>query len=86
MITNASGEIAITYYQPTGKYIRLGNGHEYVFRTTRDVCLAWIRPEDVEAILQVVRECCGGSKHKICRYSSQQEVNIWTGIGDFHPQ
>ena len=87
MIKNGSGEVAVTYFQPTGKYVKLGNGSEYVFRTIRNVCLSWVKETDVDSILNIRHQCCPGSSPKpVFRLSSQQEVNLWTGVGDFHPQ
>jgi len=85
MITDANGDVALRYYQTTGKYVRLGNGHEYVFMTKRNVCLGWVKPEDVDKILAITKTCCGGNKSKVFSYATQQQVNLWTGTGDFYP-
>lgn len=84
MIKNSSGDVAMTYYQNTGYHAQLGNGHEYLFVTHRNVCMAWVKEEDVQKMLAVVKTCCGGNTRPIFRLSSQQEVNLWTGSGDFY--
>lgn len=84
MIKNDNGEVAVTYYQNTGKYVK-ANGHEYVFTTIRNVCMSWVKPEDVDSLLAIKNQCCpGGSPKSTFRLSSQQEVNLWTGQGDVH--
>jgi hypothetical protein len=85
MITDSNGNVALRYYQPTGKYVMLSNKHEYVFRTVRNVCLAWVQPSDVDQMLATTHECCGGSRKNIFFVATQQQVNIWTGEGDFRP-
>lgn len=82
MIHNDEGDVAITYYQSTGKYVRMGDGTEYVFTTKNNVCLSWVSPEHVDKILSTTKKCCGGkSTNNVFRLSSQQEVNLWSGVG-----
>jgi hypothetical protein len=87
MITNAAGDVAMVYNKPTGTHVKLGNGHEYQFVTrSAGVCMAWIQPGDVEAMLRIVHQCCSGSNPKNnFRPANQQQVNLWTGIGDGRP-
>jgi hypothetical protein len=87
MITNAVGEVAMVYNKPTGKRVVLGNGHVYQFVTrTAGICMAWIKPEDVDAMLQIRTQCCPGSDPRNnFKFANQQQVNLWTGIGDGRP-
>jgi hypothetical protein len=81
MIKNENGDVAMTYFQSSGKYLRMGDGMEYVFVTRRNICFSWVNPKHVDQILNKSRKCCGGSKKRVFRLSSQQEVNLWTGVG-----
>ena len=82
MITNENGDVAITYFQSSGKYLRMGDGTEYVFSKIRNVCMSWVDPKHVDRVLATTRKkCCGGNKKRVFRLSSQQEVNLWTGVG-----
>jgi hypothetical protein len=45
-----------------------------------------VLPEDVDTVLAITHKCCPGSGPKhIFRLASQQEVNLWTGVGSVHP-
>jgi hypothetical protein len=85
MVTNEAGDVAIRYYQTTGRYVQLPNHHEYVFVSKRNICLAWVKPEDVDKVLEITKTCCGGNRNKVFFPATQQQVNIWTGQGDFSP-
>jgi len=86
-ITNETGQVAIRYYSPSPKYIRLSNGHEYVFSGGKYVSASWVNEEDVSSVLSLTRSCncSGGSKKPMFREATQQEVNLWLGVGDAHP-
>lgn len=78
MITNENGEVALRAYQVVRKYVAV-NGHEYVFVPQHNISLAWIQLEDVNSVLSIKRECCGGSKNPYFRYANQHDIDIWTG-------
>ncbi len=81
MIKNETGDVAMTYFQNTGKHMRMGDGTEYAFMTKRNVCFSWVNPKHVDQILAKTRKCCGNQSKRVFRLSSQQEVNLWTGVG-----
>jgi len=81
MITNEAGDVAMTYFQNTGKHMRIGDGTEYMFAVNRNVCMSWVDPNHVDRILATTRKCCGNQSKRVFRLSSQQEVNLLTGVG-----
>ncbi len=83
MIKNENGDVAVTYFQEINKQVRVGDGTRYAWSVKRNVSLAWVNPEHVDHILSKTRNCCGGGGRKkgVFRLSSQQEVNLWTGVG-----
>ena len=82
MIKNENGDVAITYFQEIHKHVQMGDGTRYRWSVKRNVSLAWVNSKHVDQILAKTRSCCGGHRKKgIFRISSQQEVNLWTGVG-----
>lgn len=56
----------------------LPSGNDTVFSTRRNVCLAWVAPEDVAVLLAMTATCCGGGRPKPkYRYATDQEVIRW---------
>lgn len=60
-IINQDGNVAIGYYQPVFKIVKLRSGKEYNF-TNNYVSLAWVKPEDVDEVLKIPYGCCGAQK------------------------
>jgi hypothetical protein len=79
MITNDNGEIAVRYSQSTQKYVSVG-GIGYVFVVKYNISMAWIRPEHVNTVLRMTKECCGGRKHKMFTATDQTHVDRWLGL------
>lgn len=77
MVTNADGWVGIKYLQSVQQYITV-NGREYVLTTRNNVTMSWVHPDDVDAILSIVKECCGGQKHKKFTLSNELDVQRWT--------
>ncbi|RMD57938.1 hypothetical protein D6833_13415 [Candidatus Parcubacteria bacterium] len=69
------------YFQPHRKYIRLGNGHEYVFTVRANISLTWVEPEDVQRILNIRRACCGGKRNQQFFLANESDVRRWTNNG-----
>lgn len=80
MITNDQGWVALTYYQPMPKQIEVGNT-TYLFDVKAAISMAWIRPEHVDTVLEIRKQCCGGSKQRVFRYANEDAVRIWTNGG-----
>ena len=76
---NEAGEVALCYYQTLNPLIELGNGHAYKFITKANICLAWVKEEDAQGILDRKGGCCGG-KRSIFRVASEADVRRWSGV------
>ena len=82
MVTNEDGYVAVRYYQPTNKYVGIGDPlqREYLFEArAAGVSLAWINPVDVDKILSMKKQCCGGNSNPIFHLANERDVQIWTG-------
>ncbi len=82
-ITNDAGEIAIAYHQPAQAYVdasQMPTGRGYVFSVQRAVSLAWVHPDDVQAILDIRKTCqgCGGRRKQRFAYATDGQVSVWT--------
>lgn len=84
MITNDAGQVAIAYYQPSQAFVggnRVPSGKDYVFVTRyKGVCMSWVDPGDVEAILSMRGGCCG-SRKQLFNYATDGQVALWTTGG-----
>lgn len=78
---NANGEIAIAYYQPVQKLIRMGDGTQYVFMTHANICLAWVQEKHTGQLLAQKKKCCGGGGGPMFRYANESDVRRWTNRG-----
>ena len=79
-IVNDNGEIAISYYTTIQRVVRMPDKTEYVFVPKRHVCMAWIKPQHIDYILQQTKACCGGKNSvPAYRYTSISNVRIWSG-------
>lgn len=82
--TNEQGQVALKYYQPQNKYIRVGgekrNFREYMFTVGRaGLSMAWVEPQDVETLMAMLGGgCCGNSSGHIFKYANARDVAIWT--------
>ena len=80
MVTNDDGWVALKRYQTINKIVKVG-GEEYLFFTKANICLAWIRPEHVESVLNIKKICCGGSRKHQFRYASDVDARRHTAGG-----
>ncbi len=80
MITNDDGWIALKRYQTINKIVTVG-GEEYLFYTKANICLAWIRPEHVGAVLNIKKKCCGGNTKSQFRYANENDARRWSAGG-----
>lgn len=82
-ILDASGNVAIRYYQTIPHVVGVGSNsdkREYAFVVKNNYCLAWVKPEDVDKILSITKNCCGGSRKPKYQLANQYHVDIWSGI------
>ena len=55
---NDEGQIALKRLRQQQKRVNIPPDKSYLFVPKNGVCLAWIDPEDVEAVLNTYRRCC----------------------------
>jgi hypothetical protein len=72
----SDGKVAIRYYQPIPKYIKIGN-KEYVTDVKFGVSLVLVEESEVPALLAAEGGCCGG-KRKIFSLCGQEAFNVWS--------
>lgn len=79
-ITNDVGQIAIRYYQPAQVLTKnTPSGTQYFFDVKAGVSMAWVEPEDVEALLaKRPRPCCQKAR-QVYDYANQAAVDLWSG-------
>lgn len=71
------GYTAIRYFQQVPQKVKIGTD-EYNFVVKANVCLAWVKNEHVEQVLNITRICCGGNKNHPYRVASEQNLQAWT--------
>jgi len=76
MITNGDGWVAVKYLQQVPHVIQVRK-NEYAFSVRHNINLAWIRPEDVDMVMQIRKECCGGSKRPKYVFANELDVQRW---------
>lgn len=68
----------IVYYQTIQKLVTVGD-EQYVFVVRHNISLCYVKPEHVEAILNMRGGCCGKKKRGVFRRASDQEIRLWHG-------
>lgn len=81
MNKNENGEVAIKYYITIPQHLVI-NGNEYMFMVRANICMAWVKSEDVGIVLSKIKTCCGGqTRRNIFRYASEDEIRRWENGG-----
>ncbi|PNX52368.1 MAG: hypothetical protein BV458_09935 [Thermoplasmata archaeon M9B2D] len=80
MITDENGNVALRKYRTINQIVTVG-GEEYLFNTKANICLAWVKPEHVDAVLNIKRTCCGGNKKPAFTLADETAVRRWTNGG-----
>jgi len=75
MVYNEQGKVAVRYFQPIPKYIRVGQD-EYVCDVRHGVSLLFVEESQVPLLLALEGGCCGG-KRKIFSLCGQEAYNVW---------
>ena len=75
-VVNDSGQVAVKYFQPISQTLKV-NGRTYIFRVMKSLSIAWIEPQDVEAVLNIVKVCCGNTSRKVYRLEHKTHVKRW---------
>jgi hypothetical protein len=77
MITNDGGFVLVRHYNSNPSTIRVGE-NSYSFIPEWGVSLAWVRPEDLGAVLAIKAAlCCGKNQNKFWE-ANQNDFNVWT--------
>ena len=74
-------KVAISYFQPIPNSVRVGI-KTYSFETRRGISLAWIDQSDVQIVLEVTKECCGGQLRHPYRLANEAQIRIWEGTAE----
>lgn len=80
MIEREDGYVAIKYFQEVPQNVKIGKDI-YYFRVKANVCMAWVKKEHVNQVLNIVRICCGGNKNKPYKFANELDVKRWEGRG-----
>lgn len=78
-IVNENGDVAMRYYQNTGKLVKVGSA-EYLFRTLNNMCIAWVKPEHISGVVAIKRNCCGNRVAQQFFLANEMQVRIWLGM------
>lgn len=70
---------AIRYFQEVEHTIKVGKDI-YNFVVKRNICMAWVRNEHVDAVLNMTKTCCGGQKRHPYRFAEDHAVTRWSGL------
>lgn len=77
-VYNSNGEVAVRYYTTVPHNLKV-NGKTYSFSVSRNICMAWISPEDVDAVLAVIKTCCNNIPRQVYRLEHEAHVRRWMG-------
>lgn len=72
-VINDAGDIAIAYYQTIPHTLKV-NSRDYVFAVKRNICMAWIKAEDVDTVLGIYKTCCGNNRRIVYRLEHETHV------------
>jgi len=75
MVKNTDGKVAMVYYQPMPKLIKVGN-KDYWFDCQHGISMAFVDETDVTPLLNFMGGCCGGKK-KVIFLASEAQHSHW---------
>ncbi len=75
-VRNAQGEIAMRYKQQQRVMVKCGAVY-YVFSMQNNICLAWVKEEDVPCILAVKGGCCGEKRAGVIQFATETQARRW---------
>ena len=79
-VINDQGQIAVSYYTTIPHVIGVMKT-EYAFTVSANLCMAWINPEHVDAILRIKKNCCGNNSKTVYRLEHEDHVRRFTNGG-----
>jgi hypothetical protein len=74
------GKVAVKYFQQVGQVVKIGQD-AYRFDVKLNICMAWVKEEHVNQVLNITKICCGGNKRKPYRLANELDVKRWMGEG-----
>ena len=77
-VINDAGEIAVAYYQTIPHVVTVYN-YGYAFTVNANICMAWIKPEHLDSVLDIVKRCCGNNSKHVYRLEHEAHVRRWLG-------
>jgi len=75
-VYNEIGQVAIRYFQTVPRVVTV-NKRNYAFVVQHNICLSWVYPEDVSAVLKIVGGCCGNKNPGAYRICNALNVKLW---------
>lgn len=79
-VYDENGNIAVAYYQTIPQVVKV-RGSTYLFTVKANICLAFVAPEHVEAVLGITKECCNGTHHATFHLPSLINAKRWVNNG-----
>jgi hypothetical protein len=79
-VINDQNQVAVSYYTCVPHVIGV-MGTEYAFTVKANICMAWINPEHVDAVLRVKKNCCGNNSKTVYRLEHEDHTRRWTNGG-----
>jgi hypothetical protein len=83
LITSPDGLVAIRYYQTLPHVVGVGGDKsrvEYAFVVKNNICIGWVKPEDVDKVLAVTKNCCGNNRKQVYFPATEHQFGVWSGI------
>jgi len=80
-VINEKGDVAISYVQTVPHTLRV-HGRDIAFVVQRNICMAWVNPEDVGVVLATLKRCCGGQHTLGYRLENGGNVRRWLGVSE----
>lgn len=78
---NDAGDVAIKHIQPRPARIKIGEELRYITAMRANISLAWVKPEDLGAVLSKMGGCCGKKKQHQFQLANAADVRQWTNGG-----
>ena len=81
MQTNADGYVAVRQFRQSDKLVEV-HGRGYVFTVRASISLAYIHPDDLDAVLNFTYDCgCGGKQRIGFGLASEDDQRRWEAGG-----
>ena len=71
--------VAIKRLRQVPKVVTLPDGTKYAFVVQYNISMAWVEEDDVDKVLAIRMECCGGSRKPQFVRASETDIRRWKG-------